>query len=353
MQMKKKVFFVLSSLKAGGSERVFWLIAQHFDKSAYAVTMVILDGREAFFSLNMDGVQLINLNTINASKSFLPLYRLLKKEKPYAVFVTGSHINILLASVSFFLSHPLLIARESSIPHQMVKYAGRKGRVVSFFIKKLYKRFGKIVCQSEEMQHSLATAYAINPGKLIVIPNPILPTNIWNQTTKQPVKRLIIIARLSEEKGHIRLLEIIKSLPQNYHLTIGGDGPLKEDIEQKIIQLNIGDRVNMVGQVAHVASLIAQHDVFVLSSFTEGFPNVVIESLSVGTPVVAFEVGGLPHIITNGFNGYMIPQGNTQEFASRVIEACNKNWDAAAIKEDAETKFGIKKIVAKYTELIN
>jgi len=351
--MKKKVFFVLSSLKAGGSERVFWLIAQHFDKSAYSVTMVILDGRDAFFSLDMDGVQLINLNTINASKSFLPLYKLLKKEKPYAVFVTGSHINILLASVSFFLSHPLLIARESSIPHQMVKYAGKKGRVVSFFIKRLYKRFGKIVCQSEEMQHSLANAYAISPEKLVVIPNPILPTHVWNQTKKEPVKRLVIIARLSEEKGYLRLLEMIKDLPPNYHLTIGGDGPLKEDIEQKIIQLNIGNRVKMVGQVSDVATLIAQHDLFVLTSFTEGFPNVVIESLSVGTPVVAFEVGGLLHIITNDFNGYIVPQGDIQEFANRVIEACNKNWDVAAIKKDAEGKFGINKIVAKYTELIN
>lgn len=350
--MKKKVFFVLSSLRAGGSERVFWLVAQYFNKSDYDVTMVILDGRNSFFSHHMNGVELIDLNTINASKSFFPLYRLLKKEKPYAVFVTGSHINTLLASVSFFLSHPILIARESNIPHQMVRYASKKGRLVNLLIKKLYKRFDKVVCQSVEMQQSLAEVYSLDLKKLVVIPNPVIPVNIEKQLSHNPVKHLIIVARLSHEKGHIRLLEIIQKLPQNYHLTIAGDGPLKSDIEQKIVQLNIADRVKMVGQVSKVTALIAQHDLMVLSSFTEGFPNVIIESLSVGTPVVAFEVGGLSHIIANDFNGYIVPQGDIQQFANQVIAACNKSWDTTAIKKDAENKFGINEVVAKYTELI-
>jgi len=349
---RKKIFFVLSSLRAGGSERVFWLVAQYFNQSDYSVSIVILDGRKSFFSHHMDGVALIDLNTINASKSFFPLYKLLKKEKPYAVFVTGSHINTLLASVSFLISSPILIARESNIPHQMVQYAGKKGRIINLLIKKLYKRFDKIVCQSAEMQQSLANTYALDPQKLVIIPNPIVPANIEKQESNNVLKRLIIVARLSHEKGHIRLLEMMQSLPQHYQLTIAGDGPLRSDIEQKIAQLNIQDRVRMVGQVSAVTTLIAQHDLLVLSSFTEGFPNVVIESLSVGTPVVAFEVGGLSHIITNDFNGYIVPQGDIQQFADRVVAACNKNWDTAAIKEDAENKFGINEIVAKYTELI-
>lgn len=343
---------MLSSLRAGGSERVFWLVAQHFNKLDYDISIVLLDSRTPFFSLEMDRVRIIDLKTVKASKSFFSLYRVLKKERPDAVFSTGSHINLLVAAVSFLLRHPVFIARESHIPDLMLAYVSKKGKIVDLFTSNLYRRFYKIVCQSVEMKQSLVNAYAINPDKLIIIPNPIIPSATKAMAKSAAVRKLIIVARLAAVKGHIRLLEIMQSLPQNYHLTIVGDGPLKSDIEQKIVELNIADRVRMAGQVSEVTALIAQHDLMVLSSFTEGFPNVVIESLSVGTPVVAFEVGGLSHIITKDFNGYIVPQGDMQQFANRVIAACNKSWDAAAIKKDTENKFGINKVVAKYTELI-
>jgi len=120
--MKKKVFFVVTSLGAGGSERVFWLLTQYFAKPEYAVSIVILNNEDKCFSTTIDGVNFIDLKTKKASRSFFNLYQLLKKERPYAVFSTTDHINVLVAMVSYLVKIPHLIARVSNNIDQMKKF---------------------------------------------------------------------------------------------------------------------------------------------------------------------------------------------------------------------------------------
>src|SRR5688500_1071993 len=98
--MKKKVFFVVTSLGAGGSEKVFWTLSQGFNKKLFDVTVVLLDTRDNCFSMEVDGVRFIDLKSIRASRSFLKLFRLFKEEKPNAVFSTTDHINLLVSLVS-------------------------------------------------------------------------------------------------------------------------------------------------------------------------------------------------------------------------------------------------------------
>jgi UDP-N-acetylglucosamine:LPS N-acetylglucosamine transferase len=98
--MKKKVFFILSSFKAGGAEKVFWLLAQNIEKTSHDVTIVLLNAKDPFFSLDLPGVRIIDLQTVRASRSFFKLLDLLKKEKPDTIFTTGGQINVLLGLMS-------------------------------------------------------------------------------------------------------------------------------------------------------------------------------------------------------------------------------------------------------------
>jgi len=350
--MKKKVFFVLSHLGAGGSERVFWLLSQHINKSLYDVSLVLLDSRNPFFSANINQVKIVHLNSIRASRSFFKLCKLIKNEQPFAVFTTGGHINTLLSYVSIFTEIPLLVGRESNVMHVMTKLGGFKEWFWDLFVPFTYKRFHFAVCQSLEIEQSMSGHYGIPKEKLVIIHNPVLatPVTINKQITMR--KNIIVIARLAVEKGIFRLLKIMKRLPSEYHLTIAGEGPLKGKILEEMQDLALTDRVKLVGLVSNINELIANHSLMVLPSLTEGFPNVVLESLAVGVPVVAFRVSGVADIIKPHFNGYITEQDDIIGFESNIKKALNRDWNHEAIKADVNERFGIEKIVKQYEALL-
>jgi glycosyltransferase involved in cell wall biosynthesis len=348
--MRKKVFFILSSLNAGGAERVFWLLSQNFDKSLYDVNLVLLNSTTGFFSSELKDVRVIDLKTRKASRSFFPLYRLLKAEKPYAVYTTGGHISALVGLISFFIPIPHLIARPSNVA-EVIRFKGWKARVLSSLSYFFYNRFDTVVCQSEEIRSSVRKEY--KESRIVIIPNPVIPTEwIKQESPATETRKLINVARLTHQKGHQRLIGMMPELPGNYQLAIAGDGPLKDELIGQIRTLDLEDRVKILGLVNGIPELLSGYDLMVLPSYVEGFPNVVIESLSVGIPVVSFEVGGISALIRDGFNGYIVEQGNMAAFREKVLEACNRVWDHHAIKADVAARFSIDSIVSDYQELI-
>lgn len=352
--MKKKIFLIVGSLGTGGSERVFWLLSQGINKKEYEVSLVMIDSSKRFLTREIADVNIVDLDTIRASRSFIKLYKLLNREKPYAVFSTGTHINLLVAFVSFFVSIPKLIARESNIYTEMSAFATRRGRIFGYSVNLLYKRFNFIVCQSEEMKESFLKTFKVGQKKLVVIPNPVLPINNHNAVlTSNGMDKLIIVARLSPEKSHSRLLQIFSMLPEKYHLTIAGDGVCKEDIMAQVKKLNIQSRVNMAGLIANVDEAVSKHDLFLLTSVTEGFPNAALEALAVGVPVISFKVGGIASMIKPGFNGYIVDQNDNEGFAQSIIKASSISWDREKIREDALNRFSLQTIANQYTKLVN
>jgi len=351
--MKKKIFLILSSLGSGGSERVYWLLSQYFNKDEYSVSVVFLDGKQQSFSADIEGIQFIDLKTVKASRSFFKLYKLLRSEKPFAVFSTTDHINILTAMVACFLKIPKLIARASNNPQQMKNFYGFKTRFYNLFTRVLFFRFDVIVCQSYEMKKSMAKLYSIRKEKLKVIPNPVQYTPLIKKDRKiSGVNRLIIVARLSGEKGLFRLLEIMQELPENYILTIAGDGPLMDCLKANVSLRKLDSRVSFLGKIKDVPAHIAQHDLLLLSSFTEGFPNVILEALSVGVPAVTFRVGGVQDIIREGFNGFIVKQGCLTNFKNQIIQACSQSWQHEQIKKDIYTRFALDSIGQAYENLL-
>lgn len=350
--MKKKVFFVISSLRAGGAERVFWLISQYFNKTNYDVSLVVLDSRNAAFPTDIDHVNFVDLKKVKASRSFFKLCELIKKEQPYAIFTTGGQIITLVALISLICKVPVLIARATGVLDMQVRFGGLKRKFWNKFVAASYKRFDIGLCQSIEIRDSLCRNYKISHEKLRIIPNPVIITDKIKREHNCYGKRIIIVARLTAEKGHDRLLDVFAKLPSDYKLTIAGDGRLRDKLMDSIITLGLKDRVTFLGQVSDVLGALIEHDLMVLSSYTEGFPNVVIESLSVGVPVVTFKVGGISEVIMDGFNGYVIEQGDAESFKNHIVTSCNRNWDHEAIKRDICNRFGINKVVKEYEDLI-
>ena len=127
--------------------------------------------------------------------------------------------------------------------------------------------------------------------------------------------------RLSPEKGFgvfIRAAGSIARADPDVGFVLFGDGPLRADLTRQIATEGLEGRFLMPGFRDDLDRLFPHLDLFVLPSFTEGLPNVVLEAFAAGVPAVATAVGGTPEIIEDGVSGYLVPPGNPNALASRI-----------------------------------
>ncbi len=300
-------------------------------------------------------MRFIDLKTLKASKSFFALYKLLKEEKPHTVFSTMGHVNILVSLVAPLLKSTRFIARASNVPSEQILYEDLKTRFYELFTSVSYKAFNQIICQTKDMESSILDRYGVDANKTLVIHNPLLNNDlVKTETNGVKVYKLLVVARFAAEKGLERLIDVMAQLPSNYQLSMAGKGQQRATIENKVKKLNLTSRVTFLGEIRDVQQVMLEHDLLVLSSFTEGFPNAVIEALAVGLPVVTFKVSGVNEIIKEGFNGYVVPQNDVAGFKEKIIEACTAStWNYKEIKSDVYTNFNLNKITQAYEQLIN
>lgn len=133
------------------------------------------------------------------------------------------------------------------------------------------------------------------------------------------------VSRLVKEKGLIELILAFKSISKNHPncwLTIIGEGPLNEEIQQLIQTENLGDQIFLAGPKPHseVNQWLSAADIFTLPSYNEGFPVVILEAMSCGLPVVATNVGGIAELITSHQNGILIEPRNIDTLQTALTQ---------------------------------
>jgi glycosyltransferase involved in cell wall biosynthesis len=131
------------------------------------------------------------------------------------------------------------------------------------------------------------------------------------------------IAGFRVEKGHAFLIEAFRELKENAFLVLAGDGVLRSDIERQIKQCGVASRIILLGEVADVRSILAATDVTVIPSTAETFSMAMLESMSMGVPVVASDIGGLGEAVRNGRTGVLVESGNSaalRDALAKIIE---------------------------------
>lgn len=144
-----------------------------------------------------------------------------------------------------------------------------------------------------------------------------------------------VVARLAPVKGHNILIEaaelVIRQNPSVRFLIVG-DGPNKNEICNAIIQKNLEKYIMMTGFVPDVDSILSILDLYVLPSFSEGFPLCVLESLVFGIPVIATNVGGISEVIKSGVNGFLIEPNNARQMSDAILKALADPVKIASMK---------------------
>ena len=140
------------------------------------------------------------------------------------------------------------------------------------------------------------------------------------------VPRFVCVGRLAEQKGQLVLVEAAGRLAAEgveFEITLIGDGPMRRPIEAAIGRFGLGDRIKLAGWMGSegVRDAILGSRAFVLPSFAEGLPVVIMEALALGRPVISTYVAGIPELVETGACGWLVPAGSVDELARAMREA--------------------------------
>jgi len=179
--------------------------------------------------------------------------------------------------------------------------------------------------------------------------------------------RLVCVGRLAEQKGQMLLVEAAAQLAAKGHdfqLVLAGDGPMRPLIEAAIAEHGLGERVRITGWLSNdsVRAEMAAARLVLLPSFAEGLPVVLMEALALGRPVVTTYVAGIPELVRNGINGWIVPAGDVSALADALAEGLQADRTrliemgiagAAAVKAAHDVRFEAEKLVTCFAEVIN
>jgi glycosyltransferase involved in cell wall biosynthesis len=189
-----------------------------------------------------------------------------------------------------------------------------------------------------------------------------LDFNTFTVTTPLTERSLSIgyIGRMSGEKG---ILNFAQALPailggwQGLRVIIGGDGQLKEAVEASLEEGGLTTRVDLPGWISHddLPKYLNQLRLLVLPSYTEGLPNIMLEAMACGTPVLATPVGAIPDVIIDGKTGFIMENNSPECIAANVIRALSSP-DLERIAEDGrrfvEEHFTFERVVEQWKEVL-
>jgi glycosyltransferase involved in cell wall biosynthesis len=168
-----------------------------------------------------------------------------------------------------------------------------------------------------------------------------------------PEQRLVLFAgRLSEEKGALRYLDIAAQLGDAQGVTVAmiGDGPMRQQVEERALQLGLGGRVHRLGFVPDARPYLRRADVVVIPSDIDGLPLVALEALALGTPVVASRLGALPEVIEPGRTGAILDPQDVEGFVRAIdgILTLERTEVASRCRRSVEERFAIERVRDRY-----
>jgi glycosyltransferase involved in cell wall biosynthesis len=150
---------------------------------------------------------------------------------------------------------------------------------------------------------------------------------------------IVFVGNLAFEKGPDVLLEAFRVLGSTHlRLTYVGDGTLRTQLQREVGHLGMADRITFAGRRSpeEIATWMAAADVLCLSSRREGCPNVILEALACGRPVVATNVGGVPELL-NQRNGIIVPPENPDALARALLAAVQQQWHPTELRSSVES----------------
>lgn len=346
-----KIVFVVPDMIGGGTERMVSLLSNEYVKRGIEVAVLVFAGNTVEYKLD-ERVEVVIIGGPSKGNPFIRLKRLKAmrdyyKKNPDCIIFAFSVMGDVFSEVATIGMRHRILASERSDPDEY------EHRWIRDFC---YRRADRVVLQTEDVLKSFDKKIQ---KKAVVIPNPIDPTLPPVYTGKRK-KKICAAARLEPPKDHKTLINAFyafqKDFPE-YTLEIYGRGTLENELKQMVQELGIADKVNFHGFCITAREEMRDSMMYVLPSKFEGISNALIESLSMGIPVIATDcpVGGTRMCIKDHENGLMIPVGDEKAMENAMREIASDLRFAEKISENGakmRTRFSIETIGSEFLECI-
>ena len=227
----------------------------------------------------------------------------------------------------------------------------------------------EIIAVSKGVQRDLVENFNIPEEKVSVIYNPydidLIKQNSLEKTEHRwlgnpDYKSVITVGSLEKSKNHALLIKAFKKVADklsNARLIIIGEGTEQDMLRQLSSELDLTDHIDFTGELKNPFSNVSQADLFVLSSDTEGFPNVLVEAMICGCPVISTDCkSGPDEIIRNAQNGYLVPVGDIDSLSNTIVDVLQNNklcTDLINKANETVRNFELSKIVQQYYQTLN
>jgi glycosyltransferase involved in cell wall biosynthesis len=352
---KKKILFLLPDFSIGGAENVFVKLANFFGMK-YEIYFMVLEAKGPNLKKIDQKIKIIELKKKSSIRSIFKINNYIKEKKIDIAIGTLAMAYALSLSKLLGRSDCKYIVRIGNMISPEINNLGFFKKQIMIFYQKVLNFSDIIITQSESMKKDLSKYVK---KKSIVIYNPILIKDILRLSKVKNSKinldkkcfNIISVGRLAFQKDYKTSLLAISKLKlkiNNIKYYIVGSGHLKKELMKYSVFLGIKDCVVFVGQLKNPYNLMKDANVILLTSLYEGFSNVILESLTLNTPVVATKSpGGNNEVISNGKNGFFVEVQNSDDVVQKLILIKN---DKKKIKNNM-SKFDIKIIGKKYEKL--
>jgi glycosyltransferase involved in cell wall biosynthesis len=364
---RRRVLFLVPSFAGGGggAERIVATLLSHLDGARFDLHLAIAQERSSFWQHIPANVPVHELQLSRMRYALPSIVRLAWRLRPQVIMSTVVYLNVLLLLARPFLPRRTrILVEEVTAASAFVRQDSQRPRLWTWLYRRLYPKADMIICLSEFIKNDLITNFGVPPEKLARIYGPIEVDRLRQLANSENpyggTKRPTVVAagRFSREKGFDVLLEaaaaIAGAIP-NLRLVILGEGPLQRELKEQAGRLGLDEQVSFAGFQENPWTYFRHADVFIMPSRYEGLGIAVLETLAVGTAVIATDCpGGIREIQERTGGVTLVPAENPAALAQAVITFLKETGiqPRSAANQPRMDDFDLPQSIAAYTELL-
>jgi L-malate glycosyltransferase len=376
---RRRIFFLVDSLNIGGTETQAVELATRLDPRRYEVTLGCLRARGPLLE-KLSGSSISvrefypkgGFDSVHGIYQMLRLAIFLRRGGFQIVHTHDLYSNLLGIPAAVIARVPVIISSRRDLGH-FDWYQSRR-RV---WLRRLQNLSTAVLTNASAVREALLVEDHFEPQKVRVIYNGVELARFgegsfdaksrdrnWLGFGSAREKWIVLVGNMhSDVKGHPWLIAAAPAIAREFPHTrfvLVGDGEQRQDFEQKVAQLGLGENFSFLGRRDDVPRILECCDIAVLPSRAEGFPNAVLEYLAAGLPTIASRVGGNAEIVEDGKTGLLVPPENSDALAEGLLRLMRDPDFAAAMgkrgREYVASHFSFERMIENtdqlYTELL-